>query len=85
VGPLAGCDVRDGGTELAAATRAGRELVRLEPYRESGYRLLMEALERQGNGAEALLAYESLRSRLRDDLGVSPSPPTQELHRRLLR
>lgn len=73
-----------GGTELAAAARAGRELSRLEPYRESGYRLLMEALERQGNPAEALVVYETLRGRLREELGVSPSEPTQALYRRLL-
>lgn len=73
-----------GGTELAAAVRSSRRLVDLEPYRETGYRLLMEALERQGNAAEALLVYESLRTRLRDDLGAAPSPETQELYRRLL-
>jgi DNA-binding SARP family transcriptional activator len=74
-----------GGTELAAAVRTGRRLVRLEPYRESGYRLLMESLDGEGNCAEALLVYEELRARLRDELGVSPSEPTQALHRRLLR
>lgn len=73
-----------GGTELSAAVRAGRKLVALEPYRESGYRILMEALDREGNPAEALLVYEGLRSKLRDDLGINPSSPTQELHRRLL-
>jgi DNA-binding SARP family transcriptional activator len=74
-----------GGTELAAAVRTGRELVRREPYRESGWRILMEALEREGNCAEALVAYEELRARLQDELGISPSQPTQELYRRLLR
>ena len=74
-----------GGTELAAAMRAGRELTRREPYRETGYRLLMEALTRQGNAAEALLVYEQLRLRLHDDLGVAPSVETQELHKQLLR
>ena len=73
-----------GGTELSAAVRAGRRLVELEPYRESGYRILMDALDRQGNPAEALLVYESLRAKLRDDLGISPSPETQQLHLRLL-
>ena len=66
-----------GGTELSAAVRAGRKLVALEPYRESGHRILMEALDREGNPAEALLVYEALRTKLRDDLGVNPSPPTQ--------
>jgi len=74
-----------GGTELVAAVRSGRELTRLEPYRESGYRILMEALDREGNCAEALLVYEELRTRLREELGVTPSEPTQALHRRLLR
>ena len=74
-----------GGTELAAAVRTGRELTRREPYRETGYRLLMEALASEGNAAEALLVYDELRTRLHDDLGVTPSPRTQELHRQLLR
>ncbi len=74
-----------GGTELQAAVRTGRTLVELEPYRESGHRLLMEALEEEGNSAQALLVYEALRERLRDDLGISPSVETQGLHRRLLR
>lgn len=73
-----------GGTELAAAVRAGRELVRLEPYRESGYRILMEALAEEGNAAEALRVYDDLRLLLHDELGAAPSAPTQELHRRLL-
>jgi DNA-binding SARP family transcriptional activator len=65
--------------------RAGRELALREPYRESGYRLLMEALTAQGNPAEALLVFEQLRVRLRSDLGVTPCAQTQELHLRLLR
>ena len=44
----------------------------------------MEALERRGNVAEALLAYDRLRVLLRDELGVAPSPPVQSIHRRLL-
>jgi DNA-binding SARP family transcriptional activator len=34
---------------------------------------------------EALRVYDTLRSRLRHDLGVTPSRVTQDLHRRLLR
>jgi DNA-binding SARP family transcriptional activator len=74
-----------GGTELAAAVRVGRELVAREPYRESGYRILIEALAREGNGAEAILVYEDLRTRLRQELGIIPSDRTQEAYRRLLR
>jgi DNA-binding SARP family transcriptional activator len=73
-----------GGPELAGAERSARTLVASEPYRESGYRLLMETLAATGNAAEGLLVFEALRARLRDDLGVNPSEQTQALHRRLL-
>lgn len=73
-----------GGSEVAAAERDARRLIRLAPYRESGYRLLMQALARRGNSGEALVVYERLRTVLRDELGAIPSPATQALHRRLL-
>jgi DNA-binding SARP family transcriptional activator len=73
-----------GGTELAAAVRAGRHLTRLAPLRESGYRYLMRALAAQDNLAEALGVYGQLSHCLRDQLGVSPSPATRELYERLL-
>jgi DNA-binding SARP family transcriptional activator len=73
-----------GPAEHDSALRSGRDLVRLAPYRESGYRLLMCALAAEGNAAEALGVYEQLRVRLRDDLGASPSRATQELHRSML-
>jgi len=76
--------VEIGGGELDTAERAARNLIARAPYRESGHRLLMEVLAARGNAAEALLIYDTLRLRLRDELGVSPSTPTQELHRRLL-
>jgi DNA-binding SARP family transcriptional activator len=73
-----------GGTETAAAERAGRALVETAPFRERGYRLLMEALAARGNAAEALRVYDELRLLLREELGVAPGADTQELHRRLL-
>jgi pentatricopeptide repeat protein len=79
------CTLGIGGTELPAAVRAGRELTRREPYRESGWRILMRALAEEGNTAEALQAYDRLRVLLHDELGVAPSAPTQDLHRSLLR
>jgi DNA-binding SARP family transcriptional activator len=74
-----------GGPALAQAEQRARMLTELAPYRESGHRLLMEALERRGNLAEALRAYERLRVLLREELGVAPSPAVQAVHRRLLR
>jgi DNA-binding SARP family transcriptional activator len=73
-----------GGSELAAAERCARTLTELEPYRESGYRLLMEALAARDNVAEALLVYDRLRVLLRDELGVAPGARIQELHKQLL-
>jgi SARP family transcriptional regulator, regulator of embCAB operon len=73
-----------GGPALAQAEERARMLTELAPYRESGHRILMEALERRGNLAEALRAYERLRALLRDQLGVAPSPTLQAVHRRLL-
>jgi len=72
------------GPELASAERSARALIKLAPYRESGYRLSMEVLAARGNVAEALLTYEDLRRRLREDLGTTPGPETQALHKRLL-
>lgn len=73
-----------GGPELAVAEHTARRLVDLSPYRESGYAVLMEAFERQGNIAEALWVYESLRGLLRKELGAAPSPTVQRVHERLL-
>lgn len=73
-----------GGTELPAAVRSARQLVHLAPLRESGYQLLMRALDRQGNAAEALGVYAGLQTVLRDELGVSPSPASQAVYGGLL-
>jgi DNA-binding SARP family transcriptional activator len=73
-----------GGTELAAAVRAGRQLTRLAPLRESGYRYLMQALAAQDNLAEALGVYGQLSDCLREQLGISPSPATRQLYQQLL-
>jgi DNA-binding SARP family transcriptional activator len=73
-----------GGTEIASAIRAGRQLTRLAPLRESGYRHLMRALAAQDNLAEALEVYGQLSECLRDQLGVSPSQATRELYEQLL-
>jgi len=73
-----------GGTELAAANRAARQLVQLAPFRESGYRYLMQALARQGNVAEALGVYSSLCDLLRDELGAVPSPSTRAVYEELV-
>jgi pentatricopeptide repeat protein len=73
-----------GGTELPAAVRTGRRLVRLAPLRESGHQVLMQALAREGNVAEALKVYGDLQVLLREELGVSPSATSQRVFEGLL-
>lgn len=73
-----------GGTELAAAERTSLELIERAPFRENGYRLLMETKAARGNPAEALQVYQQLRVLLREELGVAPSPAVQAVHQRLL-
>jgi DNA-binding SARP family transcriptional activator len=73
-----------GGPTLPQAADCARTLIELAPFRESGHRILMEALERSGNVAEALRVYDRLRILLRDELGVAPSPAVQSVYRRLL-
>jgi DNA-binding SARP family transcriptional activator len=73
-----------GGPALAQAEERARMLTAFAPYRETGHRMLMEALERRGNVAEALRAYQRLRVLLREELGIAPGPAVQAVHRRLL-
>jgi DNA-binding SARP family transcriptional activator len=73
-----------GGSELPSAERGARTLIREAPLRESGYILLMETLAAEGNIAEALAAYDTLRQLLQERLGAAPGANAQALHRRLL-
>jgi DNA-binding SARP family transcriptional activator len=68
--------------ELVAELRA---LTREYPLQEQFWAQLMRALAGCGRQAEALQAYQDLRSHLADELGADPCPAVQELHRALLR
>jgi SARP family transcriptional regulator, regulator of embCAB operon len=70
--------------ELALALDQARAAVDFEPFRESGYRRLMQVLVRQGDRAEAIRVYQQCRQRLADELGVEPSMETESLRRSLL-
>jgi DNA-binding SARP family transcriptional activator len=69
--------------ELVLALTHAREAVRLEPYRESGYRRLMRVLAAGGDRAEAVRAYNQCRDLLQRELGVAPSAETEELFREI--
>ena len=59
-------------------------LVERQPYDEALHAKLMLALYRSGRQAEALQAARSLEARLRDDLGIDPSPEVRALYRDIL-
>ena len=73
-----------GAGEFTEAVRHAEEVTELEPFRESGYRRLMEAHAVAGNPAEALRVYERCRRFLAEELGAYPSPETEAVHRKLL-
>ena len=58
--------------------------IEAEPFRETGYRLLMEAHAAAGNRAEALRTYDRCRRLLAEELGAYPSPETESIYRGLL-
>jgi DNA-binding SARP family transcriptional activator len=73
-----------GGTQVSSVERAARSLIGAEPYRETGYVLLMQALQAQGNVAEGMRVFEQLRRLLREELGTAPSPEAIAVHEELL-
>src|SRR5215471_4292109 len=79
---LAGACLRTGAGGEAASW--AQQAIGLEPFRETGYRLLMEAHAADGNRAEALRVYERCRRLLADELGAYPSPETEAIYRELL-
>ena len=70
--------------EPQEAVKWAEQTIALAPFREAGYRLLMEAHVSAGNRAEALQVYERCRRLLADELGAYPSPETEEIYRALL-
>jgi SARP family transcriptional regulator, regulator of embCAB operon len=69
--------------ELELALNHAREVVRIEPYRESGYRRLMRMLDRKGDRAEAIRVYLECGRLLKQELGVTPSDETEALYREI--
>jgi DNA-binding SARP family transcriptional activator len=70
--------------ELKLALTHAQEAVRLEPYRESGYRRLMRLHSQNGDRAEAIRVYLECKRLLDSELGVTPSAETEILYREML-
>lgn len=67
----------------ALAERQAEQLVALAPLRETGHRLLMQALVAGGNPGQALLAYRRCCQLLREQVGVAPSAEIHQLYQEL--
>ncbi len=78
----------ESGTRLTptpqAALDACRELVALRPLAERPTALLMALFDQSGDRAAAIGAYEAVRVRLREQLGILPGPDLRERHRQLV-
>ena len=72
-------DVHLWNREPTLALQAADEAVTLEPYRESGYRRVMQIHLAAGDRAEALRVYERCRRTLADELGELPAPETRAM------
>ena len=79
---LADAHLRSGDAQEAA--KWAEQTIALEPFRETGYRRLMEAHVAAGNRGEALRVYEQCRRLLAEELGAYPSPETESIYRALL-
>jgi DNA-binding SARP family transcriptional activator/tetratricopeptide (TPR) repeat protein len=75
-------DLRLGGH--AEVTAELQRLCAAHPLREHMHALLMLALYRCGRQAEALAAYQQVRSMLVEELGADPGAELQTLHRQIL-
>ncbi|MDQ6880009.1 MAG: hypothetical protein M3082_20390 [Candidatus Dormibacteraeota bacterium] len=69
--------------EVELALTHAKEAVRMEPYRESGYRRLMRMQVRNGDRGEAIRSYMECRRLLELELGVAPAAETESLYREI--
>ena len=70
--------------DYPAAIAYARRLLRHDPLHEASYRRLMRLLALTGDRAGALQVYHTCASLLRRELGVDPSPETEQTYTRLL-
>ena len=70
--------------EPVHAVETASRAVTLDPFRESSHQLLMRSLVATGNRAEAVRAYQRLRSVLSSELGTDPSPETEAVYLEIL-
>jgi len=69
--------------DVSGAVRWARRGTELAPYDETAWHHLLSSLDRAGDRAGALAAYNTLATQLRDELEVEPSPETRTLADRI--
>jgi predicted ATPase/DNA-binding SARP family transcriptional activator len=75
----AAATVAEAGGDLAAAVRLTRRMTALDPLAEAPHRELIRRLAAAGDRGAALTAYDRLRDRLAERLGIVPSAATRSL------
>jgi DNA-binding SARP family transcriptional activator/tetratricopeptide (TPR) repeat protein len=70
--------------DFAAAREMSEVVVAADPYDEGALQVFMAALAHGGQPGTALATFARARKRLREDLGVDPSPATDAVHKAIL-
>ena len=70
--------------DFAAAREMSEAVVAADPYDEGALQVFMAALAHGGQPGSALATFARARKRLREDLGVDPSPATDAVHKAIL-
>jgi DNA-binding SARP family transcriptional activator len=70
--------------DFAVAREMSEAVVAADPYDEGALQVLMAGLAHSGQPGTALATFARARKRLRDDLGVDPSPATYAVHKAIL-
>ena len=68
---------------LTVAEQYARRLLRLEPWLEQGYQLLMQVLAQQGRRNEALTQYDRCVALLTQEFGLPPTEKTNRLYQQI--
>ena len=76
-------DSKEAVRDLMAAADAARRAIQFFPFDETGIRRLIDLLDRAGDRAAAVQAYEEYVRRLRAEVHVEPAPETQAVIARI--
>ncbi len=70
--------------DFAAAREMSEAVIAADPYDEGALQVFMAALAHSGQPGTALATFARARMRLREELGVDPSPATDAVHKAIL-